>query len=184
MDSVLTLEIPETTDLWDSANEEFISVPKTTLRLAHSLVSISKWEAHWHKSYFETRDKTSEEAMDYIKCMTIDRNVDPLVYYVLSEKDVAKIEAYLNDPMTATKIYNPTEQTKNREKLTSELIYYLMISYNIPVEFERWHINRLLTLLEVFQVKTTPPKKRSRAELAKYYAELNAKRCKEWGTSG
>lgn len=177
------IDIPEK-ELWSSKKEEFYKIAHTTLRLEHSLLSISKWESKWHKSYFETKNKTDEEAMDYLRCMSIDHNIDPMVYYALTDQDLEGLNAYINDPMTATTIYNPVEKAKRREKVTSELVYYLMISFGIPVEFQKWHINRLLTLIEVFQVKNQPQKKRSKAELAKYYAELNAKRCKEWGTRG
>lgn len=79
---MLYITIP-TTECWDEANEEFVTVKGQTLQLEHSLVSLAKWEAKWGKSFLSNNDKTREEILDYIKCMTITQNVKPEVYNCL-----------------------------------------------------------------------------------------------------
>ena len=156
---MLTLHVDGLKDLWDEESERFYSLKPVDLQLEHSLISISKWEAKWHKSFIDTNDKTDEEALDYIRCMTIGPKVDDRVYENLSLENQRTIEEYINDPMTATVINTlPTSSDqgsagKKKEKVTSELIYYWMIKIGIPVEFEKWPINRLLKLIELFQAK-------------------------------
>ena len=179
---MLTITVPES-DLWDEQNEVFISVKEHTLRLEHSLVSISKWESKWCKSFLNTENKTEEETIDYIKCMTLTQNVDPNVYKALTAKNLSEINEYIKAPMTAT-----TVKEKNggggREIVTSELIYYWMITLNIPSEYQKWHINRLLMLIKVCNAKSDTPKKMSNKELMSRNAALNAARRKQLNTKG
>lgn len=174
-------------ELWDEQNQEFITLKEQTLELEHSLLSISKWESKWHKSFLSGREKTEEEILDYVRCMTITRNVDPELYYHLSNENIRAINAYIDDPMTATVINElPDGNGKgcSREVITSELVYYWMIAFNIPVEFERWHISRLLTLIRVCEIKNTPPKKMSKKALAARNKAINDARRKQFGTKG
>lgn len=169
-------------DLWDERNQQFLSIKETTIQLEHSLLSISKWESKWNKSFINTKDKTEEELIDYIKCMTITKNVDPNIYVCLTAENIQEIVNYINAPMTAT-IIRDTEKS-SRETVTSELIYYWMISLNIPVKFEKWHLNRLITLIRVCSIKNQPAKKMSRGEIMQRNAALNAARKKRWNTKG
>lgn len=185
---MLKITIPRQ-ELFNSETNEFIYIKEQTIQLEHSLVSISKWESKWLKPYFSENKKTREEMMDYIRCMTITQNVDPNVYYGLTEKNYSTIAEYIENPMTATKINDIDFTGKNGKKsrtfITSELIYYWMISLNIPIEFQRWHINRLITLIRICQIKNDPKdKKYSKSELARNYSELNKKRRKELNSSG
>ncbi len=133
---------------------------------------------------FLTKDvKTVAETIDYIKCMTITQNVDPLVYNSLTNANIEEINHYIDLPMTAT-TFREDHSPKSREIVTSELIYYWMISLNIPMECQKWHLNRLLTLIRVCNVKNTPPKKMSRRELANRNAALNAARRKKLNSKG
>lgn len=125
-----------------------------------------------------------EETRDYARCMTLTQNVDPKVYSRLTNADIEAINAYISDPMTATHIYKDKTGQQSRETITSELIYYWMIALNIPFECQKWHLNRLLTLIEVCSIKNQPPKKRSRKELMKRNSALNAERRKRLGTKG
>ena len=152
--------------------------------MEHSLVSISKWESKWHKAFLSKKDKTEEEIFDYIKCMTLTQNVDPSVYDHLTVDNVNQIKAYIEDPMTATVINTNSSDKSNKETVTSELIYYWMIALNIPSEYQKWHINRLLKLIEVCNVKNSPPKKRSKSDIMRSNAALNAARRKQLGTRG
>lgn len=173
-------------ELYDEENNLFITAKKDqTLQLEHSLVSLSKWESRWHKAFFSKREKTSEEVLDYIRCMTITKNVDPTVYERLTIENVAQIKNYIEDSMTAT--YFAEDKTKpkaSREVVTSELIYYWMIAQGIPIECEKWHLSRLLTLIRVCNVKNTPPKKMSRTSILSQNAALNAARRKQYNTKG
>ena len=169
-------------DLWDERNQQFLSIKETTIQLEHSLLSISKWESKWNKSFINTKDKTEDELIDYIKCMTITKNVDPNIYVCLTAENIQEIVNYINAPMTATTIRDTGKS--NHEIVTSELIYYWMISLNIPVKFEKWLLNRLITLIRVCSIKNQPAKKMSRGEIMQRNAALNAARKKRWNTKG
>ena len=171
-------------EMWDERKGEFSSTKDTTLRLEHSLVSLSKWESKWCKPFFSKEEKTTEETIDYIKCMTLTQNVDPNVYYCLTEENVSQINQYIEAPMTATTFSKEPGGKVSREKITNEIIYDWMISLNIPVEFEKWHINRLLTLIKVRSIKNQPTRKMSQREIMSRNAELNAKRRKQLNTKG
>ena len=181
---MLRITIPAT-ELWDEEKEEFITVAKEqTLQLEHSLVSLSKWESKWCKPFLSREEKTYEETLDYIKCMTITQNVQPEVYNRLTSLNIEDINKYIEAPMTATVFYNKNSQGGNKEKITSELIYYWMITLNIPMECQRWHLNRLLTLIRVCEIKNTPAKKMSKREIASQYAALNASRRRQFNSKG
>lgn len=179
---MLQITIPAMNDLWDERNQQFLSIKETTIQLEHSLLSISKWESKWNKSFINTKDKTEDELIDYIKCMTITKNVDPNIYVCLTAENIQEIVNYINAPMTATTIRDTGKG--NHEIVTSELIYYWMISLNIPVKFEKWHLNRLITLIRVCSIKNQPAKKMSRGEIMQRNAALNAARKKRWNTKG
>ena len=134
---MLEITIPET-ELWDERNETFVSVKQHTLRLEHSLVSISKWEQKWCKSYFSRKEKTKEEIIDYIRCMTITQNVDPYIYYCLTRENEEQIKNYIDAPMTAVTFPNE-KKGGSRDIITAEIIYYWMFSLGIPFECRKWH---------------------------------------------
>lgn len=172
---MLKITVPSR-QLWDEKNEQFIYTKEQTLQLEHSLVSISKWEAKWEKAFLGDKPKSIEETKDYIRCMTLTQNVDPAIYNYLTQENIEAVNAYIKAPMTATKFFKGEETRKNSETITSELIYYWMIALEIPVEFQKWHLNRLLTLIEVCQRKNTPKKKMNQRQIIERNAKLNAER--------
>lgn len=180
---MLRITIPAA-ELWDEEHQRFVETKEQTLQLEHSLVSISKWESKWCKAFLSKNDKTAEETLDYIKCMTITPNVDPNVYNFLTQENIREINAYIQAPMTATYFSEDKRAKGSREIVTAELIYYWMISLNIPFECQKWHLNRLLALVRVCNIKNSPPKKYSRRELASRNAALNAARRKQLNTTG
>lgn len=181
---MLEITIPAT-DLWDDELEEFIPVKECTLLLEHSLISVSKWESKWHKAFMTKNNKTHEEIIDYVRCMTLTKNVDENVYYALTDKNISQIQQYIDNPMSATIINKPSKNGKtNNDVLTSEVIYYYMIAAQIPFECEKWHLNRLIKLIEVCGIKNEPPKKMSRGEILSRNRELNAKRKMQLNTTG
>ena len=181
---MLQITIPAI-ELWDEQKEEFItSVKEQTLQLEHSLISISKWESKWHKPFLSKETKTREQTLDYIKCMTITKNVEDSVYSRLSNSNIDDINDYIDDPMTATTFSNISNNSNRKETTTSELIYYWMISYNIPMECQKWHLNRLLTLIRICDVKNTPPKKMNKKDIINQYAALNASRRQQFNSRG
>ena len=171
---MLQVTIPEA-EYFDSEKNIFIYIKQQILTLEHSLVSISKWEQKWNKPFMETDIKTHEESKDYIKCMTLTQNVDPIIYDYIPESIYREIDAYISAPMTATK-FREDNNSKNKEIITSELIYYWMITLGIPFECRKWHLNTLIALIKVCEIKNTPPKKMSKNEIMSRNAELNAKR--------
>lgn len=182
---MLQIAVPLTQEGWDEEKQEFIEPKTQTLQLEHSLVSISKWESKWCKAFLSKSEMTIEETLDYIKCMTLNKNVDPEVYNHISMSNIEAIKGYIAAPMTATYFYESKENHRpSRETVTSELIYYWMIALNIPVEFEKWHLNRLLTLIQVCNVKNQPAKKMSKSELANRNRALNAARRQQLNSRG
>lgn len=180
---MLQIVIPAT-EYWDESKNEFIYTKEQTLQLEHSLVSISKWESKWCTPFYAKREKTSEETIDYIKCMTITQNVKDEVYNRLTRTNIDEVLKYIEAPMTATTITKPKRSGPNRENVTSELVYHWMIDLGIPFECQKWHINRLLTLIDVRNVKTQPPKKAGKRETISNYAMLNEARRKQFNTRG
>jgi len=155
-----------------------------TLQLEHSLVSLSKWESKWCKPFLGKQEKTDEEILDYIRCMTLTQNVNPEVYTRLTAENYAAINAYIEAPMTATYFAEDKLSKGGRRVVTSEVIYYWMIAFNIPVEFQKWHLNRLLTLIRVCNAENSPRKKKSRREIMRRNAEINAMRRKQFNSKG
>ena len=152
--------------------------------LEHSLLSISKWEAKWHKPYLAQNNKTQEETLDYVRCMCLNHDVDPTVFYGIDRKTFQDIADYIANPMTATTFSN-RDKKKSREIITNELIYFWMTSFNIPFDpCQKWHLNRLLTLIEVASIKNQPPKKMGKREAAQQRAALNAQRRAKYNTRG
>lgn len=172
------ITIPDT-EFFDEEKNEFIYIKGRTLTFSHSLISISKWEAKWHKPYLEKSvEKTDEEMVDYIRCMCLDRDVEdnPYILLGLSEKNIEELNAYINNPMTASTIKNVNKPNVNKKIITSEYLYYMMIALQIPLECAKWHINRLLMLIEICQIENEGPKKMSKAETLAKQRELNQKR--------
>lgn len=172
---MLTITVKET-EFYNEASNEFIKVPSTELQLEHSLLSLSKWESKWNKPFLSKDDRTFEETLDYIRCMTINKNVNPIVYTALSNENVQAVIDYIKAPATATWFSEDKEARPSREVITSELIYYWMIALNIPFECEKWHLNRLMTLVRVCNVKNAAPKKQSPKSNANRRSALNAQR--------
>ena len=172
-------------ELYNEAENVFIqSTKEQILQLEHSLVSVSKWESKWCKPFLTNLDKTREESIDYVRCMTITPNVDPNVYEFLSQQNIDEVGRYIERPMTATTFAKTTAKGPNKEIITSELIYYWMIAHNIPFECQKWHLNRLLTLINVCNLKNQPQKKMSRQELLAFNKSLNESRKRELNTTG
>ena len=173
---MLQLVVPMEPEMWDEANEVFIPPKTVTLQLEHSLVSLSKWESKWCKPFLSNKGLTDEESLDYIKCMVISNNVNPEVFDHFTKDNVKAVIDYINAPMTATTFSKESNGKTNKEIVTSELIYYWMIAYNIPSEYQKWHLNRLLTLIRVCGIKNAPPKKMGKGEIMRNNAALNAAR--------
>lgn len=180
---MIVIDIPEN-EYYDSVTEMFITIPAKRVKLEHSLVAISKWESKWLKPFLGPGDKTMEQKLDYISFMILDEDEPTSIVNMMTESNLKSIIDYIESPMTATTIKQSKSSKVSREIITSELIYYWMISFNIPFECEYWHLNRLLMLINVCNVKNTPPKKASTKDILTRNRELNAARRKALGTSG
>ena len=174
---MLKIIIPET-EFFNSQTNEFFTAKEVILSLEHSLVSLSKWESKWKKPFLSDVPKTREETIDYIKCMTITQNVPNDVYSRLPLSCIDEVQKYIDDTMTATWFSDEKDSKPKRKKevITAELIYYWMITYGIPFECQKWHLNRLLTLIKVCNAKNAPPPKVSKSERFKQQRELNERR--------
>lgn len=176
-------------EMFDEATDSFITLPERKeqiLELEHSLVAISKWESKWNIAFVsKNRELTQEQSLDYIRCMTLNEDVPVDVYEEISKETFDEIMNYVNAPMTASVIPKMSNKQTNREVVTAELIYYWMTALNIPFDpCQNWHLNRLITFIEVCSVKSAPPKKMGKRTLARQYADTNAARRKQLGTRG
>lgn len=170
-------------EAFDETHQEFIKVPSTTLRLEHSLVSLSKWEAKWKVPFFSERKKSSEQLRDYIRCMAIGQNINPNVFIGLSASDIKKVQEYIAEEHTAT-TFSDTANKFSSRIVTSELIYYWMTVYNVPFECQKWNLSRLLTLLRIASIENAPKKKIPTRELMDRNRALNRARRKARHTKG
>ena len=180
---MLTIKIADT-EYYNEETSQFVSVKERTIDLEHSLVSLSKWESKWCKPFLGKDQKTNEELRDYIRCMIIDKNVPDSIIYSFTRKQLDQIMEYIDSKMTATTFSDSITGPKNKEVITSEIIYYWMISLNIPFECQKWHLNRLLTLVRVCSIKNAPPKKMGRNTILSRNAQLNAARKQQLNTRG
>ena len=171
-------------EYYNEETSEFVSVKSTRIELEHSLISLSKWESRWNKPFLGKEQKTTEEVNDYIRCMMMTRNVPLGIEKTLTEKQLGQINDYINAPMTATTFSKFQQQAPSREVITSELIYYWMVALNIPFECQKWHLNRLLTLIRVCSIKNTPAKQMSKTAVIERNRALNAARRKRLNTKG
>ena len=181
---MLTITVPISPEGWDEDKQEFVQPKSQILQLEHSLISLSKWESKWQKPFYSKKEMTDEEALDYIKCMTLNKNVDPDIYNHLTRENIGDVMKYIGNPMTATTFGKDDKSNNSREVITSELIYYWMIASNIPFECQKWHLNRLITLIRVCSIKNTPPKKMNKREIMSRNAALNASRRKQLNSKG
>lgn len=181
---MLQVTIPAT-EYYDEAKELFVELKvPTILQLEHSLLSISKWESKWHIPFLGKDHKTDDQIVDYVRCMTKDHHVNPIVYYAIPADVTEQINKYIENPMTATTFSDRQNSKFNREIITAEIIYYWMVSLQIPFECEKWHLNRLLALIRVCNIKNGPQKKMSRRDVMSQNSSLNAMRRQKLGTSG
>lgn len=176
-------------EFYDERTERFIEVKPTTLNLEHSLIAVSKWESKYHVPFLQEDEKSPDQLLYYLKCMTINQNVNENVYRAISSKQQEEILEYIKDPMTATWFGdNPSKvlgRKRNKEVITSELIYYWMVALQIPSEYEKWHLNRLLTLIQVCNSYNDPKKnKMSKNEIIRNNDALNAARRAAMRTRG
>lgn len=184
---MLRMTIQTSPEGWDDEKEEFVEPKSITIQLEHSLVSLSKWEAKWNKPFLSNNTHTVEETIDYIRCMTITQNVNPEIYNLLTDEQIVEVNKYIEAPMTATWF---TEREKHRagkgsqKQVTNELIYSWMFSFNIPMECQKWHLNRLLTLIKVCEVENKQPEKMGNKNILRQNASVNAMRRKRLNTRG
>ena len=183
----ITIPASPEQEFWDEAKEEFITIParkEQKLQLEHSLVSLSKWESKWCKPFLSTKQMTEEESIDYVRCMTITQNVPPDTYNYITEEIMKEITDYIAAPMTATTFSKEEKGGANREIITSEIVYYWMFELKIPMECQKWHLNKLLTQIRVCNIKNAPPKKMGKSALMRRNSALNAARRQQFNSNG
>lgn len=181
---MLTLNI-EKQEFYDATTRHFIDIPEMKLEFEHSLVSLSKWEEIWEIPFLNSSDKTLEQVTSYIKCMLLTPDVPDEVFLTLTPEHYNQINEYIGSKKTATTFSNPAPSRNTGEFVTAELIYYWLVALQIPFQpTETWHLNRLLTLVKVANLKSTPPKKMSASEVRAQQRQLNAARRAKYGTRG
>lgn len=181
---MIQIKIPES-EYFNEYKNEFISIKAVKLNMEHSLISIKNWESKWNIAFLGREEKTNEQMLDYLRCMTVSPgDVKYEVYLSIPESEMVRVSEYIKAPMSATKFYDEQGREINRETVTAELIYYWMITLNIPIEFQKIHLNQLLTVIRLTSLKNTPPKKMSRAELIRRNNRINDERRKKFGITG
>jgi len=163
---------------FDDESQRFVPAATFDLELEHSLVSLSKWESRFEKPFLTSKDKSPEELLAYLEMMCLTTEIPPEVFPKFSRDNLDELNKYINSRQTAT-WFNDKDQRPSRDVITSELIYYWMVAFNIPFECQFWHLNRLLTLIKVCNIKNTPPQKgrrMNRAEAMSRQNSLNAQR--------
>lgn len=180
---MLTIIVPGA-EFFDEATQEFTDPNSFVLELEHSLVSLSKWESMYEKPFLSNDKKTNEDVLSYIECMIVTSDVPPDIIDRLSQDNLNHINAYIDSKMSATWFNDTPGAPRSRELITAELIYYWMITFQIPMECQHWHLNRLFTLIKICNVKNAKPKKMSRSEVAARNRELNAQRRAKTGSTG
>lgn len=181
----LYLTVPEQ-EYFDDSTNTFFTVKEQTVRLKHSLVSISKWEAKYKKQFLDRiHQKTNAEMLDYIRFMTITQNVDPFFYKVLTYKQMKMVQDYIAENMSGTTIRETEAKAPSLKPISAEEIYFWMTEYNIPPEYAKWHLSKLLMLIRVCAIKKTPPKKgKKNSGGQNNYRSLNNARRKKHHTRG
>lgn len=181
---MLKLQIKDPVEWWDAETNQFRVIKPQMLKLEHSLLSVYKWESKWHKPFLSNTNITVDELIDYFRCMCINSDVDPLIFRSLTREQMEEIRAYIDDPMTATTINSRNRKRGRKQVITAEIIYYWMTLYDIPLEFEKRHLNHLLMLIEVCDVKSSPGQKMNKKDLAKENRALNEARKRKHGSRG
>lgn len=171
-------------ELFDEVSQTFIETTAATIRLEHSLISLSKWESIFEKPFLSTNNKTNDEIISYIKFMILDDLVDESIVYRLDQENLNEVNRYINSSQSATTFGTMPEKRGRGEVITSELIYYWMVAFTIPFECQTWHINRLFALIRICNIKNSKQKKLSSHEIASRNRELNEKRKEQLQTSG
>jgi len=179
---VLTITVVLAEHFNQETNE--FSIESFQLELEHSLFSLSKWESEFEKPFLGTDQKTPEEVLAYFKFMTLTSNVAPEVFDKLSESNIVEINNYVDKKMTATWFREIPSGPKAREIITAELVYYWMSQFGIPWEAQYWHLNKLFTLIRVFNEKQAKPKKMSRQDIIARNRQLNEQRRAQLNTKG
>lgn len=165
--------LPE--EYYDERRSMFRRSDGGVLLLEHSLASLSEWESKWKKPFMSNSAKTRDELIDYIRCMTVNRdNVSYNLYDFLKTEHIEKISKYMEDSMTATTVKN--NGPPSRKIVTAEVIYSWMVALNIPFECQNWHLNKLLMLIRVCNESQKPPKKMGKAETMRQNTALNRAR--------
>lgn len=171
-------------EVYDEATNRFGTVNDTILELEHSLLSVSKWESKFEKPFLANTEKTVDEIMDYIRFMIITPDVSPNIVQNFSQENFEQVNAYINSKQSATTFGQMPDRRGPGETITSELVYYWMVQFNIPFECEQWHLNRLFSLIQICNIKQSKPKKMSKGDIARRNRELNEQRRAQLGTSG
>jgi len=178
--------IVDEAEFYNEQTEEFFTRPSVKLAIEHSLVSVSKWESKYQKPFLSVSDKTKEETFDYIRFMIVSPDdCDPDIIFRFDNSNYDAINDYVASSQSATTFGDmPQQNTSRGETITSELVYFWMIEFNIPFECQHWHLNRLFSLIRICNVKRQKPKRMPKHAIAQRYRELNERRKAELGTKG
>lgn len=180
---MLKLVLPET-EYYDETQNLFVTQEPKTLVLEHSLRSVARWESKWNVAFLSDKEKTREQTLDYITCMSVNKNIPDSLLQRIGNKELQTVSDYINAKMTATTITRRGTKRPTSEIVTAEIIYWWMIQYGIPPEYEKWHLNRLLMLIEVCNLKSGPQKKMGRQEQMAQQRALNKARQAKYKTKG
>lgn len=173
-----------TLEYYDSEKNEFVYEEGGKVRFEYSLKMLYEWEGKWKKAFLKgNKNLTTEEAVDFYIMMAL----DPIDKKFMTGEAMETLSKYVNDPQTATTFADGQNGNTSPSKgkiFTSEELYAMMITSNVPLDFENRNLNRLITILRVISVQNTPPKKMSKNDIYRQNAALNAERKARLNTKG
>lgn len=184
MISLITIDLGSI-EYYDSTENEFVYEDGGKVRFEYSLRMLYAWEGTWKKAFLkDSKELTTEEAIDFYMKMAL----DPIDMKFMTGKVMEALSNYVNDSQTATTFTNSqngnTSPSEKGKTYTSEELYAMMITANVPLEFEDRNLNRLITILRIISTKNTPPSKMSKTDVYRQNANLNAERKKRLNTKG
>lgn len=173
-------------EYYDSSKNEFVYEEGGKARFEYSLKMLYEWEGKWKKAFLkDNKDLTTEEAVDFYMTMAL----DPIDQKFMTGEVMETLSKYINDSQTATTFTDLKGQNENNslskgKVYTSEELYAMMITSNVPLDFENRNLNRLIAILRIISAQNNPPKKMSTNEIYKQNATLNAERKARLNTKG
>lgn len=173
-------------EFFDGKENKFAYKDGGKVNFEYSLKAIYDWEGI-HQKLFLKGNLTYDETVDFYTKMALTEK--PLDADFMTDDVMELLAEYIKASHTAT-TFTQTQEGQNGNNHTrgkiysSEELYALMFANNIPLEFEKRNLNRLLVVLRIIALHNNPPKKLSKQDILKQNRQLNAERKKMLNSRG